>query len=153
MTDIPSTPRVSTDNIHVHPDYKIYRRSASKSSLKTVLSSVSSKLRSGSEHFWGSLFSLSHDDSGTASSSSAGRQHSKVVHYLASRYAHLLRQRHNSLQHNGNSPAAAAHSAAVGARIANLSDSTDYVIPKYSCSPATPVSRSTLAQFPQFSRF
>jgi hypothetical protein len=94
---------------------------------------------------------LSHDDSGTASSSSAGRQHSKVVHYLASRYAHLLRQRHNSLQHNGNSPAAAAHSAAVGARIANLSDSTDYVIPKYSCSPATPVSRSR--PFSEFSRF
>ena len=142
LTDIPSTPRVSTDNIHVHPDYKIYRRSASKSSLKTVLSSVSSKLRSGSEHFWGSLFSLSHDDSGNASSSSAGRQHSKVIHYLASRYALLLRQRHNSLQqHNGSSTAAAAHSAAVGARIANLSNSTDYVIPKYS-SPTTPVSPS-----------
>lgn len=140
LTDIPSTPRVSTDNIHVHPDYKIYRRSASKSSLKTVLSSVSSKLRSGSEHFWGSLFSLSHDDSAVTSPSSAGRQHSKVIHYLANRYALLLRQRHNSLQHNSN-PAAAAHSAVIGARIANLSDSADYVIPKYS-SPTTPVGPS-----------
>lgn len=141
LTDIPSTPRVSTDNIHVHPDYKIYRRSASKSSLKTVLSSVSSKLRSGSEHFWGSLFSLSHDDSAVTSPSSAGRQHSKVIHYLANRYALLLRQRHNSLQHNSN-PAAAAHSAVIGARIANLSDSADYVIPKYS-SPTTPSCYST----------
>ena len=130
LTDIPSTPRVSTDNIHVHPDYKIYRRSTSKSSLKTVLSSVSSKLRSGSEHFWGSLFSLSHDDSGASSSSS---RHSKVIHYLASRYAHLLRQRHNF-----NNPTAAAQSAVIGARIASVSDSTDYVIPKY-CSPTTPV--------------
>ena len=88
MTDLPNTPRVSTDNIHIHPDYKIYRRSASKSSLKTVLSSVSSKLRSGSEHFWGSLFSLSHDDhqTGTPTSSFSSGQHSKVVHFLASRY-------------------------------------------------------------------
>lgn len=131
MTDIPNTPRVSTDNIHIHPDYKIYRRSASKSSLKTVLSSVSSKLRSGSEHFWGSLFSLSHDESAASSSSS---RHSKVIHYLASRYALLLRQRHGLAN-----PTAAAHSAAIGARIASVSDSADYVIPKY-CSPATPVS-------------
>lgn len=132
MTDIPNTPRVSTDNIHIHPEYKIYRRSTSKSSLKTVLSSMSSKLRSGSEHFWGSLFSLSHDDSANSTSSSS--RHNKVVHYLANRYALLLRQRHGL-----NSSMASAHSAAIGARIASVSDAADYVIPKY-CSPTTAVS-------------
>lgn len=129
---------MSTDNIHVHPEYKIYRRSASKSSLRTVLSSVSSKLRSGSEHFWGSLFSLSPDDQGVSSS-----RH-KLVHYLARRYADLLRQR----QHlNPPSTPVAAHSAAVGARIANANDASDYTLIKH-CPRITPVSqRRFLFQF------
>ena len=47
----------------VHPEHKIYRRSASKSSLRTVLSSVSHKLahfKSASD-FWGSLFNLTNN--------------------------------------------------------------------------------------------
>ena len=139
LTDLPTTPRVSTDNIYVHPEYKIYRRSASKTSLRTVLSTMSAKLshlKSGSE-FWGSIFSLSNEDA------SQRHRHNKVVHYLARQYSTLLKQRMRS----GSIHPSPIGNAAVGARIANA-DRAEYVIPKY-CrkSPVSPISVLILLLF------
>jgi hypothetical protein len=131
LTDIPSTPRVSTDNIHVHPDYKIYRRHGSKSSLRTVLSSVSAKLSS----HWGSIFSLNttaghHEDnpaSAGAGSTSSSSSRNRVIHYLARQYAMLLKQQRGNV-----GPTVAAHSATVGARMASAADpASDYAVLKY----------------------
>ena len=130
LTDIPTTPRASTDNIHVHPDYKIYRRSASKTSLRTVLSTVSAKLshlksgKSGSD-FWGSIFSLSNEDAHQHQQHRHHR-HNKVVHYLARQYSTLLKQRIRT----GSIHPAPIGNAAVGARMANA-DRAEYAIPKY----------------------
>lgn len=158
LTDI-TPPGVSADNIHIHPDYKIYRRrasgsiatAASKISLKAVLSSVSAKLShhlransggggstsSSSDHFsWGSIFSLSHEHQNqhpeqVPPSSSRNR----VLHYLARQYAGLLlRQREAT-----GSSSAAQHNAAIGARMAGAADCGDYATLKYN-PRATPVS-------------
>lgn len=130
MTDIPNTPRVSTDNIHVHPDYKIYRRSGSKSSLRTVLSSVSAKLSS----HWGSIFSLNttaghHEENPASASANSSSSRNRVIHYLARQYANMLLK-----QQRGNigPTVSAAHSATVGARMASATDpAADYAVLKY----------------------
>lgn len=123
MNDIPTSPRVSTDNIHVHPDYKIYRRSASKSSLRTVLSTVSAKLshfKSASD-FWGSIFNLSNEDGNR-------HGHKKLTDYLARQSSALLKQWIRHAESSVN--AAPVGNSAVGARMANA-DHADYVIPKF----------------------
>ena len=152
LTDI-TPPGVSADNIHIHPDYKIYRRrtsgsiatAASKISLKAVLSSVSAKLSqhlrasgggssgasSSSDHFsWGSIFSLSHDQQQQQQDPPSSSRN-RVMHYLARQYAGLLlRQRETSA-----SSVAAQHNAAVGARMAGAADCGDYATLKYNARP------------------
>ncbi len=149
---------VSDDNIHIHPEYKIYRRRSSSSaaskasSLMAILSSFSAKLThhlkggshgvgsvgggatsASSDFSWGSLFSLSQDGSSThnpsAPTSSPGN---RILHYLTRQYAALL------VKQRSESSASSSMAAAIGARMAGAADLSDYATLKF--VRTTPVS-------------
>nr|CAD7402675.1 unnamed protein product [Timema cristinae] len=87
-TEYTATPNQSLNELNVHPDYKIYRPSMSKASLRHVISSVSSRLaglRTSSETL----------DADTEQDRILQRERraSKLVHALARQYGKTLRQR------------------------------------------------------------
>nr|CAD7605541.1 unnamed protein product [Timema genevievae] len=87
-TEYTATPNQSLNELNVHPDYKIYRPSMSKASLRHVISSVSSRLaglRTSSETLDADIEQdriLQRE-----------RRASKLVHALARQYGRTLRQR------------------------------------------------------------
>lgn len=91
MTDYTATPNTSLNELNVHPEYKIYRPSVSKASLKHVISSVSNKLagmRMSSE-------TLESNDGEVEQERLLQRERraSRLVYALARQYSKTLKQR------------------------------------------------------------
>ena len=91
MTDYTATPNTSLNELNVHPEYKIYRPSVSKATLKHVISSVSNKLagiRMSSE-------TLESNDVEVEQERLLQRERraSKLVYALARQYSKTLKQR------------------------------------------------------------
>ena len=91
MTDYTATPNTSLNELNVHPEYKIYRPSISKASLRHVISSVSNKLagmRLSSE-------TLESNDGEVEQERLLQRERraSKLVYALARQYSKTLKQR------------------------------------------------------------
>ncbi|PSN53565.1 hypothetical protein C0J52_09180 [Blattella germanica] len=91
MTDYTATPNTSLNELNVHPEYKIYRPSVSKATLKHVISSVSSKLagmRMSSE-------TLESNEGEVEQERLLQRERraSKLVYALARQYSKTLKQR------------------------------------------------------------
>ncbi|XP_068082816.1 pleckstrin homology domain-containing family G member 1 [Anabrus simplex] len=91
MTDYTATPNASLNELNVHPEYKIYRPTVSKASLKHVISSVSSKLagmRVSSETLESNDLEVEHEHI-----LQRERRASRLVYALARQYSKTLKQR------------------------------------------------------------
>lgn len=91
MTEYTATPNTSLNELNVHPEYKIYRPSVSKASLRHVISSVSNKLagmRISSE-------TLESNDGEVEQEQLLQRERraSRLVYALARQYSKTLKQR------------------------------------------------------------
>lgn len=91
MTDYTATPNTSLNELNVHPEYKIYRPSISKASLRHVISSVGNKLagmRLSSE-------TLESNDAEVEQERLLQRERraSKLVYALARQYSKTLKHR------------------------------------------------------------
>ncbi|XP_023701495.1 uncharacterized protein LOC111861290 isoform X2 [Cryptotermes secundus] len=148
MTDYTATPNTSLNELNVHPEYKIYRPSVSKASLKHVISSVSNKLagmRMSSETLESNDGEVEHERL-----LQKERRASKLVYALARQYSKTLKQRirnimgedsteeyYDVVQHQTPSPVQTCApvlpiykqgSSSLGARIAHCS--SEYADPR-----------------------
>lgn len=149
MTDYTATPNTSLNELNVHPEYKIYRPSVSKASLRHVISSVSNKLagmRLSSE-------TLESNDGEVEQEHLLQRERraSRLVYALARQYSKTLKQRirnimgedsteeyYDVVQHRTPSPVQTTSASALpiykqgssslGARIAHCS--SEYANPR-----------------------
>ncbi|KAJ9587736.1 hypothetical protein L9F63_018844, partial [Diploptera punctata] len=126
MTDYTATPNTSLNELNVHPEYKIYRPSVSKATLKHVISSVSNKLagiRMSSE-------TLESNDGEVEQERILQRERraSKLVYALARQY---IQQRTPSPVQTPSTPVLPIYkqgSSSLGARIAHCS--SEYANPR-----------------------
>ncbi|XP_069682760.1 uncharacterized protein GEFmeso isoform X2 [Periplaneta americana] len=91
MTDYTATPNTSLNELNVHPEYKIYRPSVSKASLRHVISSVSNKLagmRMSSENLESKDGEMDQERL-----LQRERRASRLVYALARQYSKTLKQR------------------------------------------------------------
>ncbi|KDR08121.1 hypothetical protein L798_01654, partial [Zootermopsis nevadensis] len=162
MTDYTATPNTSLNELNVHPEYKIYRPSVSKASLKHVISSVSNKLagmRMSSE-------TLESNDGEVEQERLLQRERraSRLVYALARQYSKTLKQRirnimgedsteeyYDVVQHRTPSPVQTMSapalpiykqgSSSLGARIAHCS--SEYANPRQLYPNIAPPPEST----------
>lgn len=163
MTDYTATPNTSLNELNVHPEYKIYRPSISKASLRHVISSVSNKLagmRLSSE-------TLESNDGEVEQERLLQRERraSKLVYALARQYSKTLKHRirnimgedstdeyYDTVQHRTPSPMQTMcapslpiykqGSSNLGARIAHCS--SEYANPRQLYPNIPPPSESVL---------
>ena len=161
MTDYTATPNTSLNELNVHPEYKIYRPSISKASLRHVISSVSNKLagmRLSSE-------TLESNDGEVEQERILQRERraSKLVYALARQYSKTLKHRirnimgedsteeyYDAVQHRNPSPMQTICAPALpiykqgssnlGARIAHCS--SEYANPRQLYPNIAPPSES-----------
>ncbi|KAF6214783.1 hypothetical protein GE061_009526 [Apolygus lucorum] len=109
-TEEDSTPDASTQHLNVHPEYKIYRPSLTKATLKQVISSVSNKLAN---------LRLSSE---TLDEIDDGQRSNKLMTAFAKTFV--------KKKADEGSPFYKQGSSALGARIAHGSETSDYADPR-----------------------
>ncbi|KAK9510540.1 hypothetical protein O3M35_005295 [Rhynocoris fuscipes] len=109
-TEEDSTPDASTQHLNIHPEYRIYRPSLTKATLRQVMSTVSNKLASlmiSSEH----LDQLDHEN-----------RTNKLMNAITKTF--------KQKKYEESLPTYKQGSSALGARIAHGSETSDYADPR-----------------------
>ncbi|CAG0901688.1 unnamed protein product [Darwinula stevensoni] len=134
-------PSRDRSDFSIHPENRLYRPQVSRQSLRKIMTSISSKLSglrsnlNGSNDNLGSLNSSM--DNQSISSSEGERQTSRIIQTMARQYHLVLKERISQLfdEKDSSSGSSQKHSlertnSALGERLANPYNSTDYAVPR-----------------------